>query len=78
MTQLIDISPEHINNANAIYLTPYLPDLNPIERIWKHLRCYVTHNVYFETLEAFEDAIINYLKEHFKPNKTLKPLCCIN
>lgn len=59
-----------------LYLPPYSPDLNPIERVWKNLRYYVTHNIYFETLEALENAIINYLKEHIKPNERLRSLCC--
>ena len=59
-----------------LYLPPYSPDLNPIERVWKNLRYYVTHNIYFETFEALENAIINYLKEHIKPNERLKSLCC--
>jgi len=59
-----------------LYLPPYSPDLNPIERVWKNLRYYVTHNVYFETFEALENAIINYLKEHAKPNEQLRSLCC--
>jgi len=49
-----------------LYLPPYSPDLNPIERAWKNLRYYITHNVYFETLEVLENAIINYLKEQCK------------
>jgi transposase len=61
-----------------LYLPAYSPDLNPIERVWKNLRYYVTHNVYFETLTALENAIIDYLKEHAKPNERLRSLCCIN
>lgn len=69
---------KHQKRLELLYLPPYSPDLNPIERVWKHLRYHVTHNVYFETIEALENAIINYLKEHFKPNKGLKSLCRIN
>jgi transposase len=56
-------------------LPPYSPDLNPIERVWKNLRYCVTHNMYFETFEALENAIVNYLKEHIKPNERLGSLC---
>ena len=63
---------------DLLYLPPYSPDLNPIERVWKNLRYHVTHNVYFETLTVLENAIINYLKEHAKPNERLQSLCCIN
>ena len=44
--------------------------------VWKNLRYYVTHNIYFETFEVLENAIINYLKEHIKPNERLRSLSC--
>lgn len=66
------------NRLKLLYLPPYSPDLNPIERVWKNLRYYVTHNIYFETLTALENAIINYLKEHARPNERLQSLCCSN
>jgi transposase len=68
----------HKKRLELLFLPAYSPDLNPIERVWKHLRYHVTHNVYFETLETLENAIISYLKEHAKPNVSLKSLCCIN
>ena len=69
---------KHKKRLELLYLPSYSPDLNPIERVWKHLRYHVTHNVYFETLQLLENAIISYLKEHAKPNESLKSLCCIN
>jgi transposase len=60
-----------------IYHPPYPPDLHPTEKVWNHLRYHATHNVYFETLQIIENAIISYLKEHAKPNERLKSLCCI-
>jgi len=46
-----------------VYLPPYSPDLNPVERVWKDLRYKVTHNVYFDSLEILEEHIMSYLKE---------------
>ena len=66
------------NRLELIFLPPYSPDLNPIERVWKNLRYHVNHNVCFETLELLENAIMSYLKEHAQPNDRLKSLCCIN
>lgn len=34
-----------------VYLPPYSPDLNPIERIWWYMRKKITHNRYLETME---------------------------
>ena len=69
---------KHKRRLELLYLPPYSPELNPIERVWKHLRYHVTHNVYFETLQLLEDAVIAYLKKYAKPNDSLKSLCCIN
>jgi len=68
---------KHKRRLELLFLPPYSPDLNPVERVWKNLRYYVTHNVYFETLDALENAVITYLKEHAKPNERLRSLCCI-
>ena len=66
------------DRLELLFLPPYSPDLNPIERVWKNLRYHVTHNIYFETLEFLENAILTYLKKHAHPNERLKSLCCIN
>ena len=59
-----------------LYLPPYSPELNPIERVWKNLRYYVTHNIYFKNLKMLEEAIISYLVQHAKANDSLVKLCC--
>jgi transposase len=44
-----------------MFLPPYSPELNPVEKLWKWLRKEVTHNSLFETLEALMDALENEL-----------------
>ena len=61
-----------------LFLPPYSPELNPVERVWKNLRYHVTHNTFFENLITLENAVVEYLKEHAKPNVRLTSLCCIN
>lgn len=39
------------------WLPPYSPALNPQEDIWQHLRRRVTHNHYFEELDALLEAV---------------------
>lgn len=39
------------------WLPPYSPELNPQEDIWQHMRRRVTHNHYFETIEALTGAV---------------------
>jgi transposase len=40
-----------------LFLPPYSPELNPIERVWKLTRRLVTHNRYFETVDQVADAV---------------------
>jgi len=61
-----------------IYLPPYSPELNPVERAWWYMRKKITHNRYVHTLE---DRIIAFWKmfSHFqKPNEELLKICEIN
>ena len=57
------------------FLPPYSPNLNPIERVWKHLRKLATHNQYFSSLEELTHAVANEIKRFEKPNPTLVSLC---
>lgn len=61
-----------------LFLPPYSPELNPIERVWKLTRRNKTHNQYFPSLEG----LVNNVKEQLliwkKPNDVLRKLCCIN
>jgi putative transposase len=68
---------KHKKRLELFFLPPYSPELNLVERVWKNLRYRVTHNTFFENLEALENAVVEYLKEHAKPNERLTSLCCI-
>ena len=61
-----------------IYLPPYSPELNPIERAWWYMRKKITHNRYLYTLD---ERIREFWKmfSHFqKPNLELLKVCEIN
>jgi transposase len=62
---------------NLLFLPPYSPDLNPIERVWKLTRRLATHNRFFLSL----DDVVNAVSERFdiwsKNNTQLKQLCAI-
>lgn len=62
---------------SQLFLPPYSPDLNPIERVWKLTRRMATHNRYFETIDHVVDAVERQFKLWSKPNSTLKKLCAI-
>ena len=61
-----------------VYLPPYSPELNPIERAWWYMRKKITHNRYVLSLK---DRMIAFWKmfSHFqKPNQELIKVCEIN
>ena len=60
-----------------LYLPPYSPQLNTIERLWKLARRLATHNRYFATLEALIRAVSIQFQRWRRPNAVLRRLCCI-
>lgn len=46
-----------------LYLPPYSPNLNPIERVWKILNEYVRNNKTFENGRDFEEKIKTFLRQ---------------
>ena len=45
------------------HLPPYSPNLNPIERLWKVMNEHVRNNRFFESVDDFRDAIMNFFRE---------------
>jgi len=69
---------ENKKHMQLLFLPPYSPDLNHVERVWKITRRICTHNVYFETLEEIRKVIMKQMNIWNKPNEVLRKLCCIN
>ncbi|WP_460630536.1 IS630 family transposase [Insolitispirillum peregrinum] len=47
---------------NLIFLPPYAPNLNPIERLWAVLHKTVTHNKFYPTFNDFVDAVPGFFR----------------
>jgi len=58
-----------------IYLPPYSPELNPIERVWRITRRKVTHNRYFPSIEDLRLALVSQFTIWRLPNSSFKVLC---
>ncbi|MCD6171122.1 MAG: transposase [Thermoplasmata archaeon] len=58
-----------------VFLPPYSPELNPIERVWRITRRTVTHNRYFASVKKLEKDLVSYFTKWEQPNKTLQVLC---
>jgi len=61
-----------------VYLPPYSPDLNPIERAWWFMRKKITHNRYVNSLEERIAAFWKMFSHFQKPNQELLTVCEIN
>ena len=64
------------NNITLLFLPPYSPEFNPIERVWGFLKSKIK-NIYFSTAEKFTTFVTELLQninqtEHSK----LLNLCC--
>ena len=68
---------EHRRILTLLFLPPYSPDLNPIERVWKLTRRLCTHNRYFPDLAELQSVLFEQLAAWTQPNDTLRRLCAI-
>ena len=60
-----------------LFLPPYSPELNPIERVWKLTRRMATHNRYFAHVDEVATAVEIQFEKWKKANETLNKLCAI-
>ncbi len=44
-------------NIELIHLPPYSPELNPVERLWRHLKANAIHNILHSSLEELMDSL---------------------
>lgn len=58
-----------------IFLPPYSPELNPVERVWRITRRQVTHNRYFGSDPELLEALQAQFAKWEYPNTMLKTLC---
>jgi transposase len=52
----------HSDQIELVTLPTYSPQLNPVERFWKHLRRQVTHNAFFQTIDRLLDAVTRFFQ----------------
>ncbi len=63
------------NRIHLIYLPPYSPDLNPIEKFWKFVRQQITHNTYYPKFDDFQTTIVDFLSSFKHPQGVIRNLC---
>lgn len=60
-------------NIQIIYLPPYSPELNPVERFWRFLKKEVLHNFIYESLDELTNKLFVFYKTINK--KDIMSLC---
>lgn len=66
---------EYSSFISIEYLPPYSPELNPIETNWKVTKNAVTKSQYFPNIDAMQDAIVTFWKNHFFMQDFITYLC---
>ena len=66
------------SKINMIFLPPYSPNLNLIERLWKYFRKKVTKGHYYETFDEFKIACERFFKDWKKHKRDLESLLTEN
>ena len=71
---------QYVNGTKLklIFLPPYSPNLNLIERYWKFFKKKVQNNEYYETFEEFKKACKNFFRKRKKYLPQLKTLLTEN
>lgn len=56
----------------VLWLPPYSPDLNPIERFWKHLKFNACANYLFSSLDQLVDNVFRFIDFQNQPDHALR------
>lgn len=71
---------EHLKNSKIelIFLPPYSPNLNPIERLWKFMHKKVSNNKWYKDFNGFSDSIDSFFENIPRYKKNLIQLITDN
>ena len=60
-------------NIRVVYLPPYSPELNPVERFWQYIKANTIKNKIYDTIENLKLCICNFINNLNKDE--IKRLC---
>ena len=63
-------------NITIIYLPPYSPELNPVERLWLHIKSNTIRNKIYDSLDDLENVICDFVKGI--THSTVAQICSVN
>ena len=61
------------DNIKLVYLPPYSPELNPVERLWAYMKYHLIRNRIYSSLSALEEAVLNFIR--VLTNDVVKSIC---
>jgi putative transposase len=73
--RLKPILEKYKHRIELVFLPPYSPDLNPMERVWWFMRKKITHNRFMEKMENRIEAFRNLMNQFQTQNDLGKSLC---
>lgn len=76
--KLLKIFLDKHKKLELLYLPPYSPDLNPIERAWWYMRKKITHNRFIFSLKIRKVRFWQLFSQYQKPNDFMINLCNVN
>lgn len=68
----------HTRRIKFVFLPPYSPNLNIIERLWRFFHAKLTYNRYFETFEEFKKETLRFFKNLNKYKSEINTLLTDN
>ena len=76
--KLLQLFTENNPKIEIMYLPPYSPDLNPIERVWWFMRKSITHNRYLVSLKERKARFWQMFSHFMIPNEKILKVCNVN
>lgn len=61
-------------NIKLMHLTPYSPELNPVELLWREIRAKYFKNKIFQTLDEVEDTLAKALSDYHHNHNAVQSL----
>ena len=66
-----------LTGIDLLCMSPYSPELKPIEMVWKLQRCNATHNRYFQQLNDLRNVLKWEFGKYARSSGDLRSLCVI-
>lgn len=63
-------------NIEILYLPPYSPELNPVEKLWQYIKAHTIKNKIYQNLETLEKAVCDFIST--LTSETVLRTCSLN